>query len=483
MNRMVIVSNRLPITVERLDGECRVLSSGGGLVAALRPVASSRRAVWVGWPGGSADEQVERAVAAASTSQLALAPVFLSETERKDYYFGFANEILWPLFHGLPSRCCFLPRFWEIYELANRKFARAVSMQAGEGDPVWVHDYHLILVGRELRRMRSDLQLSYFHHIPFPPPEIFNKLPARDQLLSAFLEYDRIGFQTRRDRRNFIACVRERIRGIRVRRIGQELMNIQRAGGFTEVGVYPISINFDEFSSLGADPRVLAQAESIRAQLPNSILLGVDRLDYTKGIPERLRAYRLFLDRHPEFHRHIVLVQVTVPSREQIPSYVETRTTVERLVSEINGEYGSSQWTPIHYVHRSLSRSQLVAHYRAANVALVTSLKDGMNLVAKEFCASRADEQGVLVLSEFAGAACELGAAALLVNPCDAEQTACAIEAALRTSPSEQKKRMRLLRQQVRRNDVHKWCGKVWGIEEALRPADNCPATFAATGD
>ena len=484
MNRMVIVSNRLPITIERREGECRATPSSGGLVTALHPVVSSRRSVWIGWPGaGESREEIVKAVRAASTPQLTLTPVFLTEKEKKDYYVGFANEILWPLFHDLPSRCCFLPRYWEAYETANRKFAQAVSVQAGEGDPVWVHDYHLIVVGRELRRMRGDLQLLYFHHIPFPPPEIFNKLPARDQLLSALLAYDRVGFQTRRDRRNFIACVRERMRGVRVRRSGADLVKIENDGGATEVGVYPISINFAEFSALGSEPRVLAQAESIRAHLPEFILLGVDRLDYTKGVPERLRAYRLFLERHPEMHRRVVLVQVTVPSREQIPSYVETRTTVERMVSEINGEFGTAQWTPIHYVHRSLSRSHLVAHYRAANAMLITSLKDGMNLVAKEFCAARSDEQGVLVLSEFAGAARELGRAALLVNPCDAEQTAAAIEAALRIAPTEQKKRMRLLRDHVRRNDVHKWCGRVWGREAARAEPDFAEIAFAAAGD
>jgi trehalose 6-phosphate synthase/phosphatase len=483
MNRMVIVSNRLPVTIDPRERSCRILPSSGGLTTALRPVVSAQPAVWVGWPGADDSEHVQAAIDSISNAQLTLAPVFLTAEEKRDYYFGFANEILWPLFHDLPSRCCFLPRYWQMYEDANRKFAQAASEHAEEGDPVWVHDYHLIVVARELRKIRSDLQLSYFHHIPFPPPEIFNKLPARDQLLSALLDYDRVGFQTRRDRRNFIACVRERIPRIRIRRAGPELVTIGNNGVVTEVGVFPISINFSEFDSMARNPKVIAQAASIRANLPEFVLLGVDRLDYTKGVPERLRAYRLFLERNSQYQNRVVLVQVTVPSREQIPSYLETRTAVERLVSEINGEFGTAQWMPIHYVHRSLPRPQLVAHYLAANAALVTSLKDGMNLVAKEFCAARTGESGALVLSEFAGAACELGRSSLLVNPSDAEQTAAAIATALRMDPSEQKRRMRLLRDQVRRNDVRKWCSRVWGNDPVPASPITLQQALAVAGD
>lgn len=480
---MIIASNRLPVTIAHRDSSCRVVPSSGGLVTALRPVVSAQPSLWIGWPGRDESDDVRRAIAAANTAPVTLVPVFLSERERQDYYIGFANEILWPLFHDLPSRCCFQPRYWDAYETANKKFADSVAQHAAEGDPVWVHDYHLIVVGRELRQTRPDLQLSYFHHIPFPPPEIFNKLPARDHLLSALLDYDRIGFQTKRDRRNFLACVRERIPRLRIRRAGPDLVTVEREGSNTEAGVFPISINFAEFASLGSNARVIAHAESIRQNLPEFVLLGVDRLDYTKGVPERLRAYRLFLERHPSYQGRVVLVQVTVPSREQIPSYLEAKIAVERLVSEINGEFGTAQWMPIHYVHRSLPRAELVAHYRAANAALVTSLKDGMNLVAKEFCASRVDEQGVLVLSEFTGAARELGKGALLVNPCDAEQTASAIAAALRMDPSERRRRMRLLREQVRRNDVHHWCDRVWGRERLLARRANAYETFAAAGD
>jgi trehalose 6-phosphate synthase len=456
--RLIVVSNRLPITVEPAERGWQVQPSCGGLVTALEPVLRDNAGVWVGWTGTEYAREVAELVQKQPMQPYTLVPVFLTPAEKACFYHGCANEIIWPLFHDLQSRCNFDPAYWEVYREANEKFADAVETVARTGDFVWVHDYHLMMLADALRDRQLRLKIGYFQHIPFPPPDIFEKLPWRTEILRGLLQFNTVGFQTVRDRRNFIDCLRRCLRGIHVQRAGTRLL-VRVGDQYTTVGAFPISIDYDEFARPAVDPEISGRAEEIQRSLGGRrIILGVDRLDYTKGIPERLLAYRKLLERYPEMQGKVTLIQVVVPSREDIPNYRELKDKIERLVSEINGEYGGPAWMPIHYLHRRLGRRELIAFYRAAHVALVTPLKDGMNLVAKEFCASRVDDAGVLVLSEFAGAATELKCGALLVNPYDAEGVASALYRAVHMSSRAQTERMQSMRRHIEQNHVFQWC-------------------------
>jgi alpha,alpha-trehalose-phosphate synthase [UDP-forming] len=455
--RMVIVSNRLPVTVEPAGNAYRIQPSCGGLVSALRPVIRDDTC-WVGWTGSEHAPEIVDLLRTDTAHPYSLVPVFLTATEKTCFYHGCSNEIIWPLFHDLQSRCNFDPAYWNVYCKVTEKFADAVERTAHRDDFVWVHDYHLMLLAEALRARELRFTLGYFHHIPFPPPDIFEKLPWRKQILRGLLHFNSIGFQTARDRLNFIGSLRRCMRDVEVKRVGERLL-VRAEGLCTMVGTFPISIDFQEFATRALDPAVAAKAAEIQRQIPGEqMILGVDRLDYTKGIPERLLAFRNFFENYPDLRGRVTLVQVVVPSREDIPKYKELKLTIERLVSQINGEYGLPGWTPVVYLHRCLSRPELVAFYRAADIALVTPLKDGMNLVAKEFCACRVDDGGVLVLSEFAGAAKELKCGALLVNPYDTEGVASALYRAFRMSGREQRVRMQRMRRWIQRHDVFQWC-------------------------
>ncbi|MCI0350372.1 MAG: trehalose-6-phosphate synthase [Acidobacteriales bacterium] len=473
--RLLIVSNRLPITVVRTGAEPSIQPSSGGLVSALLSLLQNVGGCWVGWPGTAEAPAVLKALQDFRYSRCSLEPVFLSPEEEVSFYNGCSNEIIWPLFHDLQSRCKFDPTYWTVYCEANEKFADAVERLAVKDDFVWVHDYHLMLLGEALRARGMRSTIAYFHHIPFPPPDIFEKLPWRREILRALLRFSMIGLQTDRDRRNFFACVRRYLQTPHVQRIGGRFL-VRTEGLCSTVGTFPVSIDYQRFSVEGDRPGVLSQAAEIQGSVGSrEIILGIDRLDYTKGIPERLSGFRALLRRHPELHGRVVLLQVIVPSREAIPQYHDLKERIEREVSAINGEFGQPSWTPVIYLHKCLTSSELLAYYRAAHVALITPLKDGMNLVAKEFCATRSDQRGVLVLSEFAGAAVELNRGALLVNPYDAEGIASALETALRMSDSEQNDRMRKMRAVIEGNDVFRWCRSVCG-QPAGRQLVSMPA-------
>jgi trehalose 6-phosphate synthase len=414
--------------------------------------------VWIGWAGTTQSHEVESLLANASKRRpYALQAVTLSEEEVAKFYSGFANEIVWPLFHDMPSRCNFDSEYWETYQRVNRMFAEAAANAARPEDFIWVHDYHLMLSANYMREAGVQSRIGFFLHIPFPAPDVFEKLPWREQILRALLQFDVVGFQTDRDRNNFVSCLQRLLPEVQAQEAQPNLLlrSQQRA---TVVGTFPISIDFEEFAQHAARPEVAARAEEIRRDLLENILvLGVDRLDYTKGIPERLKSFSILLKRFPELHRQITLVQVVVPSREDIPNYQDLRREIELLVSQINGEFTQDGWVPIHYMHRSLGREELLAYYRAADIALITPLKDGMNLVAKEFCASQADERGVLIISEFAGAASELRHGALLVNPNDFAGVAQAIHQASQMTKEDKRNRMRLLREIVRDHSLSRW--------------------------
>jgi trehalose 6-phosphate synthase len=457
--RVINVSNRLPILIRKYAGGARVERSSGGLATALEAGWRDQPGVWIGWAGTSPGQHVESLLTRASRNRsYTLRAVSLTEEEIAKFYSGFANEIIWPLFHDMPSRCNFDPEYWEIYQQVNRKFGNVVAETAREDDFVWVHDYHLMLTADAMRRAGVRASMGFFLHIPFPSPDIFEKLPWKKPILKSLLEFDVVGFQSDHDRSNFVSCLQRFFPEVTAERDGNSHIRVSLEGRRTVVGTFPIGIDFDEFAEQAARPEIAEHSAEIRRRLSGDVLvLGVDRLDYTKGIPERLKSFRLLLRRSPELRGHITLVQVVVPSREEIPNYKHLRREVELLVSQTNGEFTQPGWVPVHYIHRNLGRDELLAYYRAADIGLVTPMKDGMNLVAKEFCAAQLDERGVLIVSEFAGAGPELRYGAILVNPNDFSEVAQALHDAALMSAEEKRNRMRLLRQIVKDHNVHRW--------------------------
>ncbi len=458
--RLVIVSNRLPVVLSKgSDGEWQSKPGSGGLVTALAPVLRRRGGLWIGWPGTDQADDVDLdALLASATADAgySLVPVALTAEEHEKFYLGFSNEIIWPLFHDLQSHCRFEPSFWESYEDVNRSFAQVIVEHTTADDYVWVQDYHLMNVAQELRSQGVERQMGFFLHIPFPPPDIFLKLPWRARVLEGLLEYDLVGFQTERDLRNFNLCVRALLKGATVDDT-EQILTIHWRERSTRLGFFPIGIDFDEFAEHAQSQEVAETAWSLREALPNrQLMLGVDRLDYTKGIPERLEAFRQALARYHELHGKITFVQLVIPSRTDIREYAELKAAIEQQVSAINGQFTTPGWVPVHYLFRSLDRTDLLAYYRSAEIALVTPLKDGMNLVAKEYCASSI-ETGVLILSEFAGAAPQMADGALLVNPYDVNGVADGIYQAWAMPEEERRERLAKLRRVVREQDIFWW--------------------------
>jgi trehalose 6-phosphate synthase len=442
--RIVVVANRLPVSRSR-GGTWEV--SPGGLVTALLPVAKARRGAWVGWAGSN-----DQGIRPFAHQRIIMRPVTLSDSDLRDYYHGFSNRTLWPLYHDAIHAPEFHRHWWRAYMEVNRRFARAAARVARPGDLVWVHDFHLQLVPGMLRELRPDVRIGFFLHIPFPPEELFAWLPWRTQLLQGLLGADVVGMQIQADARNFSRLAREYG--------GAEGTDTELTIGRrrVRVGAFPISIDFDEFQSIAEAPETVARAREIRKQVGTGrkIILSVDRLDYTKGFDSRLRAWESMLETGDVSVRKHVLMQVAVPSRESVPDYATLREQVERDVGRINGEYSQPGQVAVHYFRRNLPRDELVAYYRAADVMLVSPLRDGMNLVCKEFVASRPDLGGVLVLSEFAGAARELRRA-LLVNPRDIDGLVQSVNDALNLPRQDSRQRMAILRMVVRRHDVHAW--------------------------
>jgi len=443
---LVVVANRLPVQRSATpvdDWE----TSPGGLVRAMFSVLHHRRGAWVGWIGTAGD-----APAPFEHDGVRLRPVRLSRTELEQYYEGLSNEALWPLYHDAIRPSTFESAWWETYVRVNERFAEAAADEAAEGAVVWVHDYQLQLVPLFLRELRPDVRIGFFLHIPFPPQELFMRLPWREEVLRGLLAADLVGFQRRVAAENFAAVARRLVDA------DGEPPELHFEGRTVHVGAFPISIDVAEFEEIAARPQTAARAAEYRHRLgdPHVVLLGVDRLDYTKGIDLRLEAYQTLLRDGELDARRCVMVQVAVPTREALEHYQDERRRVEELVGEINGEFGSIGYPAVHYLHQSLPLDELVALYQAADVMIVTPLRDGMNLVAKEFAASRIDEHGVLVLSEFAGAADEL-TDAVLVNPHDHEAVQRAILDAVDMEPKEARVRMAAIRDTVAQSDVRQW--------------------------
>ncbi|MEE6168420.1 MULTISPECIES: alpha,alpha-trehalose-phosphate synthase (UDP-forming) [unclassified Mycolicibacterium] len=453
----VVVANRLPIDLERLpDGTTRWNRSPGGLVTALEPLLRKRRGAWIGW-AGIPDSDEEPIV----QDDLRLHPVRLSAADVAAYYEGFSNATLWPLYHDLIVKPEYHREWWDSYVEVNRRFAEATARAAAHGATVWIQDYQLQLVPKMLRMLRPDLTIGFFLHIPFPPVELFMQMPWRTEIVEGLLGADLVGFHLPGGAQNFLVLAR-RLVGANTSRasvgVRSRFGEVQYGFRTITVGAFPISIDSAELDARARDRSVRQRARQIRAELgnPRKILLGVDRLDYTKGIDVRLRAFSELLDEHRVKHDDTVLVQLATPSRERVDSYIAMREDIERQVGHINGEYGEVGHPIVHYLHRPVPRDELIAFYVAADVMLVTPLRDGMNLVAKEYVACRSDLGGALVLSEFTGAAAELRQA-YLTNPHDLEGVKDAIEAALQQQPEEGRRRMRALRRQVLAHDVDRW--------------------------
>jgi len=463
--RLVIVSNRLPIVISREQEKLNISPGSGGLITALAPILKNRGGVWIGWPGpigeGERDEIVAILEKKCCHAGFFLHPIFLSEEEIKLYYDGFANEVIWPLFHDLQSECHFNPTYWSSVQEVSRKFAQGIYDEVRPQDFLWVHDYHLMLVGQELRKLQLPNKIpdkiGFFLHIPFPSLDIFLKLPWRFQILRALLEYDLLGFQTLRDQRNFIQCVKRLLPEVKMSN-KRQFHICQQKNREVRVGAFPISIDFQKFSTMAAKKEVINQAwfnqERLRGQ---KIVFSCDRLDISKGITYRLEAIRHLLKNHAEIHETVTFFQVIIPSRTEVPKYQELKREIDRLVGEINSQFTKTGWVPIQYLYHSISHKELLAFYRISDIALITPVKDGMNLVAKEYIASNVNENGALILSEFAGAATQLQHEAFLINPYDIEGLAETIYTTLMFPAEECKMRMRKMRQHVRRNDVFRW--------------------------
>ena len=446
--KLVVVSNRGPYRHESSRGHERWVRATGGLVTALDPVLQKRGGVWVSAKPAKAFDVV---TIPAPKLVYDLAHVSLKRNDQRGFYEGLSNAVLWPLLHGFEPTIQVGEAPWSAYVSANQSFADTALSMSSAADLFWIQDYHLMLVPKMLRAERPKARVGWFCHIPWPPPDTFGILPWRQQVLEGLLGADVLGFHLPDYARHFRECVERfttcEVKGDRILCEGREIATITA----------PIGIPVNELQALSDDPDVGREVERIRSMMNHRrIILGVDRLDYTKGIPERLAAFERLLRRDRRARSRVALVQVMVPSRTDVKAYSDLKNEVDRMVGDINGRYGETGRTPVHYRYQNLTQRALLAHYRAADVAWVTPLRDGMNLVAHEYAAARTDDDGVLVLSEFAGAATYLKGA-VLVNPYDVEATTTAIQSALSMKASERKERMRSLREGVLSLDVHGW--------------------------
>lgn len=446
--RVVIIANRLPVAFSE---ETRAWSpSPGGLVSALTPILQRTSGSWVGW-SGIADRSFEPF----RQMDIDLVPVGLAQGEYEDFYVGFCNGTLWPLYHDSVRAPQFHRHWWRPYHEVNRRFSEIAASRVGPDDVAWVQDYQLQLVPQMIRELTKAHRIGFYLHIPFPPVELFAKLPWREQVLRGLLGADVLAFQSRSSRTNFAVAAR--------RLVGADgsSRGLRWQGRAIQLQVAPIGIDTKVFDEMAKADETRVAASNIRAQLgdPERVILGVDRLDYTKGIDLRMRAMQTLLERRPDLVGQVALVQIAVPSREDVAEYQRIRADIEGLVGRINGDFAEVGRPPIHYLYRSVPFEELVAYYRAADVMFVTPLRDGMNLVAKEYVATRFDNSGSLILSEFAGSA-ESMTQAHIVNPFDLDGLATVLEEAIAASEEPGNPRMRALRRRVASRDVFWWADR-----------------------
>ena len=459
MSRLVIVSNRLPFTLHEGDGTVECKPSTGGLITAFGAYVAHRReqepgfeSIWVGWPGSEISDR-GRDRATELLAQQGAQPVFLSREESDDFYYGFCNRTLWPLFHYFSSYVDYDPKYWDTYVRVNESFCGVVSSLLQQGDTVWVQDYQLLLLPALLRERHPGLDLGFFLHTPFPSYEVFRLLPTpwKRRILRGMLGADLIGFHVHEYTQYFLHSV-QRILGL-----DHHLGQIAVDGELRRADTFPLGVDFAKFEQLAASETVRQRRAQIADELgQRKIVLSVDRLDYTKGIESRLRGYQLFLERFPEWHAKVVFVPLVVPSRVEVPEYEQLKRALDERVGEINGRFGTLGWVPVVYQYRAVDQDELVALYGAAHVGLITPLRDGMNLVAKEYLASKGDGSGALILSEMAGASREM-AEAILINPNHWDEIAEALNQALSMSFEEQRLRNEAIRARLRAYDSRCW--------------------------
>jgi trehalose 6-phosphate synthase/phosphatase len=452
--RVIVVSNRLPVSLKRGGTLWHSKATAGGLATAMNPILRDRHGIWIGWSGDTSQttDESRKAVLKEWADKHRYFGVDLDHETAHGFYEGIANQALWPLFHHFPSLLRFEPEHWKAYVRANELFRDEILKHVRADDLVWIHDYHLLLLPQMLREVMPELSIGFFLHVPFPSSSVFRIIPKREELLRGMLGADYLGFHTHRYLQHFRTSM------LRLLGLTSQMDHVEIGNRIVRLDALPIGIAPNEFTDL------LAKGAGTKMQLADlkqrfgycKILLGVDRLDYTKGIPERLRAYRKFLKDCPEWRGKVVLIQVAVPSRERVPRYTRLRREVDELIGEINGEWSTPNWSPITYIRRNLPQAELAALYASADVALVTPLRDGLNLVAKEYVACKSSGDGVLVLSEFAGAAAEMGEA-LLVNPYDEESLSSTIARALSLDETEKRDRMMALYRRVHKNNVFAW--------------------------
>ena len=470
--RVLIVANRLPFTAATEDGRLTFKESAGGLATGLRAYLDSLRKtseyVWVGWPGATLDDEALRdELRTRAVKEFHAYPVFLSEEAMENFYLGFCNSIIWPLFHYFPSYVRYKKEYWEHYRSVNQTFCDAVMEIIQPGDVVWVHDYQLMLLPQLLRERLPEANIGFFLHIPFPSFELFRLLPHEwgRAILQGLLGADLVGLHTYDYTQYFLTSV------LRILGYDHNIGEIMTPNRVVKADAFPMGIDFEAFQSATISPQVQRERATLTEQLPPvKIVLSLDRLDYTKGIIHRLHGFEVFLEQYPEWRRRVILALMLVPSRTGVEDYRRIKKQVEELVGRINGHFGTLDWVPIVYQYRSWPFESLVALYGLSDVGLVTPLRDGMNLIAKEYVASRADKTGVLILSEMAGAAQELGEA-ILINPNSPEEIAAALKQALELPQAEQIKRNQKMLTRLRRYDVVSWAKDFMrgldGIKEA----------------
>jgi trehalose 6-phosphate synthase/phosphatase len=462
--KIIIVSNRLPVKVEIKNNEPIYHQSEGGLATGLGSIYLQNNSVWVGWPGAVVEDVHVQQKIQEEFRKRHLYPVMLSQEDIVHYYDGFSNDTLWPLFHYFPSYAHYARQDWESYQQVNKKFADAVLQLAEPGDIVWIQDYQLLLVPQMLRQALPELSIGFFQHIPFPSYEVFRLIPWRDELLKGILGADLIGFHTFDDVRHFMSAA---TRITHTQANANEIIMDDRT---IVVDAFPMGIDYEKYRDIVSSTLTQRNGQKLQQLIGNKkLMVSVDRLDYSKGIPQRLQAYGLFLKKHPEYREKVIFLQLVVPSRDQVQHYADLREEINRLVSDINATYSTLNWQPIHYFYRSFPLEMLSAIYASADIALVTPLRDGMNLVCKEYIASRTTGTGVLILSEMAGASKELYEA-LIINPTNKEAVAEAIYSALQMPEDEQKRRMELLQQTVQKFDIHHWVNQfVQKLQDVIR--------------
>lgn len=461
MRRLLIVSNRLPVSVEKRGGEIHFSESAGGLATGLRSFYRSYDCTWIGWPGITSEKlnkSDRECIEAKLKSEYHCQPVYLTKNDFDNYYLEFCNKTMWPLCHYFTEYVVYEKNSWEAYERANTRFCSAILDSISSNDDItWVHDFHLMLVPDLLRAKRPDATIGFFFHIPFPSFEVFRLLPWRKEILQGLLGADVIGFHTYDYARHFLSCV-HRLLGY-----DHDLGQIFIHDRTIKVDVFPMGIDYEQFSGAAQKPEVKKEIIKFRRKIGDrKVILSIDRLDYTKGIPQRLKAFDTFLSKHPEYKGKITLLLVAVPSRMRVHQYQTLKESVDELIGNINGNHGTIGWVPIWYFYRSIPFHTLAALYNIADIAMVTPLRDGMNLIAKEYIASKIDRKGVLILSEMAGAAKELGEA-IVVNPYDHDSIVFALEKAFAISEEVQIAHNTEMQERLKRYDVRRWAEEFIG--------------------